>query len=113
MLPDICDGLAKDASAAGPLARTDASGRDRQGFAAGLALVNEHRSYTTATGIGVPHMFNTLMRSRRFAPLFWCQFCSALNDNFLKNALGMLILFGLGGTAGGVAQHPGVLVTLS
>ena len=58
-------------------------------------------------------MFGTLMRSRRFAPLFWCQFCSALNDNFLKNALGMLILFGLGGTPGGMAQHPGVLVTLS
>src|SRR5262245_9006976 len=58
-------------------------------------------------------MFGTLMRSRRFAPLFWCQFCSALNDNFLKNALGMMILFGLGGTPGGVAQHPGMLVTLS
>ena len=47
-------------------------------------------------------MFKGLMTSRRFAPLFWCQFCSALNDNFLKNALVMLILFGLGG-AGGVA----------
>jgi acyl-[acyl-carrier-protein]-phospholipid O-acyltransferase/long-chain-fatty-acid--[acyl-carrier-protein] ligase len=58
-------------------------------------------------------MFNTLMRSRRFAPLFWCQFCSALNDNFLKNALGMLILFGLGGASGGIDQHAGVLVTLS
>src|SRR5215510_13326921 len=58
-------------------------------------------------------MFNTLMRSRRFAPLFWCQFCSALNDNFLKNALGMLILFGLGGTSGGLGPHAGVLVTLS
>jgi acyl-[acyl-carrier-protein]-phospholipid O-acyltransferase / long-chain-fatty-acid--[acyl-carrier-protein] ligase len=39
-------------------------------------------------------MFKSLMTSRRFAPLFWSQFCSALNDNFLKNALGMLILFG-------------------
>jgi len=58
-------------------------------------------------------MFETLMRSRRFAPLFWCQFCSALNDNFLKNALGMLILFGLGGATGGLGQHAGVLVTLS
>ena len=47
-------------------------------------------------------MFTELMTSRRFAPLFWCQFCSALNDNFLKNALVMLILFGLGG-AGGAA----------
>jgi acyl-[acyl-carrier-protein]-phospholipid O-acyltransferase / long-chain-fatty-acid--[acyl-carrier-protein] ligase len=58
-------------------------------------------------------MFETLMRSRRFAPLFWCQFCSALNDNFLKNALGMLILFGLGGATGGIGQNAGVLVTLS
>jgi acyl-[acyl-carrier-protein]-phospholipid O-acyltransferase/long-chain-fatty-acid--[acyl-carrier-protein] ligase len=35
-----------------------------------------------------------LMTSRRFAPLFWCQFFSAFNDNFLKNALIFLILFG-------------------
>ena len=58
-------------------------------------------------------MFKDLMTSRRFAPLFWCQFCSALNDNFLKNALVMLILFGLGG-AGAVAGGYGpVLVTLA
>jgi acyl-[acyl-carrier-protein]-phospholipid O-acyltransferase / long-chain-fatty-acid--[acyl-carrier-protein] ligase len=57
-------------------------------------------------------MFDRLMRSRRFAPLFWCQFCSALNDNFLKNALAMLILFGLGG-ASPAAANAGVLVTLS
>ncbi len=37
-----------------------------------------------------------LMTSRRFAPLFWCQFFSAFNDNFLKNALVFLILFGTG-----------------
>jgi acyl-[acyl-carrier-protein]-phospholipid O-acyltransferase/long-chain-fatty-acid--[acyl-carrier-protein] ligase len=36
-----------------------------------------------------------LMTSRRFAPLFWCQFFSALNDNFVKNALVALILFGI------------------
>jgi acyl-[acyl-carrier-protein]-phospholipid O-acyltransferase / long-chain-fatty-acid--[acyl-carrier-protein] ligase len=58
-------------------------------------------------------MFASLMRSRRFAPLFWCQFCSALNDNFLKNALGMLILFGLGGANAGLVQNAGVLITLS
>ncbi len=52
------------------------------------------------------------MTSRRFAPLFWCQFCSALNDNFLKTALVMLILFGLGG-AGGVGESGAVLVTLA
>ena len=40
---------------------------------------------------------NSLMTSRRFAPLFWCQFFSAFNDNFLKNALVFLILFKVGG----------------
>jgi acyl-[acyl-carrier-protein]-phospholipid O-acyltransferase/long-chain-fatty-acid--[acyl-carrier-protein] ligase len=40
------------------------------------------------------------MGSRRFAPLFWCQFFAAFNDNFLKNALVILILFKLGGEAG-------------
>ena len=52
-------------------------------------------------------MFRSLMTSRRFAPLFWCQFFAAFNDNFLRNALIILILFKLG-TAGGE-----VLVTLS
>ncbi|WP_256461526.1 hypothetical protein [Bradyrhizobium barranii] len=32
-------------------------------------------------------MIRELMSSRRFAPLFWAQFFSALNDNVLKNAL--------------------------
>jgi hypothetical protein len=36
MLPDICDGLATDASVDGPLAFTDVPGRDRQGLAAGV-----------------------------------------------------------------------------
>src|SRR5436305_2497393 len=48
-------------------------------------------------------MSDNLMTSRRFAPLFWCQFFSAFNDNFLKNALVFLILFRAGfeeGTAG-------------
>ena len=58
-------------------------------------------------------MFKSLMTSRRFAPLFWCQLCSALNDNFLKNALAMLILFGLGGAGGAAGEHAGVLITLS
>src|SRR5471030_2078889 len=35
----------------------------------------------------------TLMLSRRFAPLFWCQFFAAFNDNFLKTALVFIILF--------------------
>ena len=55
-------------------------------------------------------MFRSLMSARRFAPLFWCQFLSAFNDNFLKNALGFLILFGIGGQA---YAHAGVLVTLA
>jgi len=38
-----------------------------------------------------------LLLSRRFAPLFWCQFFSAFNDNFLKTALVFLILFRIGG----------------
>lgn len=55
-------------------------------------------------------MFRSLMSAQRFAPLFWCQFFSAFNDNFLKNALGFLILFGIGGQA---YAHAGVLVTLA
>ena len=52
-------------------------------------------------------MFKTLMTSRRFAALFWCQFFSALNDNFLKTALGLLVLYKLG------AEHGAALVTLA
>ncbi|MFC0220514.1 acyl-[ACP]--phospholipid O-acyltransferase [Pseudochelatococcus lubricantis] len=33
-----------------------------------------------------------LMRSRRFAPLFWTQFFAAFSDNFLKNTLVFVIL---------------------
>ena len=42
-------------------------------------------------------MFRTLLTTKRFAPLFWCQFFSAFNDNFLKNSLVFLILFKLSG----------------
>jgi acyl-[acyl-carrier-protein]-phospholipid O-acyltransferase / long-chain-fatty-acid--[acyl-carrier-protein] ligase len=42
-------------------------------------------------------MFGGLMISRRFAPLFWCQFLSAFNDNFVRQMLVMLILFRFGG----------------
>jgi acyl-[acyl-carrier-protein]-phospholipid O-acyltransferase/long-chain-fatty-acid--[acyl-carrier-protein] ligase len=58
-------------------------------------------------------MFKNLMTSRRFAPLFWCQLCSALNDNFLKNALVMLILFGLGGAGAAAGENASVLITAS
>lgn len=40
-------------------------------------------------------MIKELMSSRRFAPLFWSQFCSALNDNVLKNALVIMLLYGV------------------
>jgi len=33
------------------------------------------------------------MLSRRFAPLFWCQFFAAFNDNFLKTSLVFILLF--------------------
>ncbi len=38
-------------------------------------------------------MSSSLLATRRFAPLFWCQFFSAFNDNFLKTALVLLLLF--------------------
>jgi len=38
-------------------------------------------------------MFSQLMSSRRFAPLFWSQLLAALNDNLLKNALAMLVVY--------------------
>jgi acyl-[acyl-carrier-protein]-phospholipid O-acyltransferase/long-chain-fatty-acid--[acyl-carrier-protein] ligase len=38
-----------------------------------------------------------LMKTRRFAPLFWCQFFSAFSDNFLKTALVFVILFQVAG----------------
>ncbi len=46
-------------------------------------------------------MIKQLMLSRRFAPLFWAQFCSALNDNVLKNALVIMILYGVASGQGG------------
>src|ERR671937_1914371 len=44
-----------------------------------------------------PMSSSSLLLTRRFAPLFWCQFFSAFSDNFLKNALVFLILFKIGG----------------
>src|SRR6266545_1722217 len=52
-------------------------------------------------------MFSRLMTTRRFAPLFWCQFFSAFNDNFLKNSLVFLILFSPAVT------NSGALITLT
>jgi MFS family permease len=52
-------------------------------------------------------MFLTLIKSRRFAPLFWCQFLAGFNDNFVRNLLAMLVLFELG------KDHAGALITLA
>ncbi|MGH6851841.1 MAG: MFS transporter [Methylocella sp.] len=46
-------------------------------------------------------MLASLLRARRFAGLFWCQFFSVFNDNFVRNMLAMLILFRLGETRAG------------
>ncbi|MCB1511502.1 MAG: MFS transporter, partial [Hyphomicrobiaceae bacterium] len=51
----------------------------------------------------LPHLLFT----RRFLPIFVCQFFSALNDNFIKNALVILILYKLG------SEQGGLLVTLA
>ncbi len=45
-------------------------------------------------------MSQSLLATRRFAPLFLCQFFAAFNDNFLKNALVLFILFKIGGERG-------------
>src|SRR5580704_4319104 len=42
-------------------------------------------------------MFTSLMTTRRFAPLFFCQFFAAFGDNFLKTALVFVILFQVSG----------------
>jgi acyl-[acyl-carrier-protein]-phospholipid O-acyltransferase/long-chain-fatty-acid--[acyl-carrier-protein] ligase len=48
-----------------------------------------------------------LLLSRRFAPLFWCQFFAAFNDNFLKTALVFVILFQSG------ARNSEALITIA
>ncbi len=41
-----------------------------------------------------------LIVSRRFAPLFWCQFFAAFDDNYFKAALALFILTHIGGERG-------------
>ncbi len=48
-----------------------------------------------------------LLVTRRFAPLFWCQFFSAFNDNLVRTMLAMMVLFRVG------EQAAGPLVTLA
>src|SRR6201998_1580914 len=52
-------------------------------------------------------MSMSLSTARRFAPLFWCQFCAAFGDNFLKTALVFVILYEVSGA------NSGVLITLA
>ena len=46
-------------------------------------------------------MFASLLGSRRFLPLFIVQFLSALNDNFVKQALAILVLYRIAGIDSG------------
>ncbi len=52
-------------------------------------------------------MLGSLLAARRFAALFWCQFFSVFNDNFVRNMIAMLILFRLG------ESQAGPLITLA
>ncbi|MGD0025544.1 MAG: MFS transporter, partial [Xanthobacteraceae bacterium] len=52
-------------------------------------------------------MFTSLMTTRRFAPLFLCQFFAAFGDNFLKTALVFVILSQISGA------NSEVLITLA
>ena len=52
-------------------------------------------------------MIKELMSTRRFAPLFWAQFFAALNDNVLKNALVIILLYGA------ATSHGDALVTVA
>ena len=53
----------------------------------------------------------SLMTSKKFAPLFWTQFLSAFNDNFLKNTLVFLIMYQMAAEGGAlVAVAGGVFI---
>src|ERR1700689_5524921 len=55
----------------------------------------------------------SLRTPRRFAPLFWCQAFSAFGDNFLKQALVLLILFQLSAAdSGALIQLAGAALTV-
>jgi len=60
-------------------------------------------------------MIKQLLSSRRFAPQFWAQFFSALNDNLLKTGLGFILAFGAaaGAASANVSANKGALVTLA
>ncbi|WP_420336915.1 acyl-[ACP]--phospholipid O-acyltransferase [Roseibium sp.] len=57
-------------------------------------------------------MRTPLITSKRFAPLFWTQFLSAFNDNFLKNTLVFLVLFQVAAT-GAETGNTGALIAMA
>jgi acyl-[acyl-carrier-protein]-phospholipid O-acyltransferase / long-chain-fatty-acid--[acyl-carrier-protein] ligase len=58
-------------------------------------------------------MHSPLLSKRRFAPLFWCQFFSAFNDNFLKQALVILVTFELAASNAGWLNQLGGAVFIA
>jgi acyl-[acyl-carrier-protein]-phospholipid O-acyltransferase/long-chain-fatty-acid--[acyl-carrier-protein] ligase len=52
-------------------------------------------------------MSRNLITSRQFAPLFWTQFLSAFNDNFLKNTLVFLIIYQMASAGGALVALAG------
>jgi acyl-[acyl-carrier-protein]-phospholipid O-acyltransferase/long-chain-fatty-acid--[acyl-carrier-protein] ligase len=59
-----------------------------------------------------PASIAQLMMSRRFAPLFWCQFFSALSDNIVKNGLVFMILIRFAAQSGSLISLAGGLFIL-
>src|SRR5579871_2882301 len=57
-------------------------------------------------------MLPPLMKSPRFAPLFWCQFFAAFGDNFLRNALVFVALSGAGALGGAPAATLSVAILI-
>jgi acyl-[acyl-carrier-protein]-phospholipid O-acyltransferase/long-chain-fatty-acid--[acyl-carrier-protein] ligase len=57
-------------------------------------------------------MQHNLMTSRKFAPLFWTQFLSAFNDNFLKNTLVFLIMYQMAAEGGALVAVAGGIFIL-
>lgn len=55
-------------------------------------------------------MGTKLLTDRRFGPMFWTQFAGAFNDNFFKNALTILVVYG---STGAFGLGPDQLVALA
>jgi len=58
----------------------------------------------------MPHNQFSLLKVRRFAPLFVTQFLGAFHDNLFKNALVVMLLFG---TAQRAEADAAILTTLA